>query len=530
VKSATLVDLSNKTVFRNASTPVLVEQALALGEGKLASNGTLVVNTGDRKGRSPKDKYLEDTPEIHDKIAWGSVNQPMAPDKFDMLVKIAQDHYESLDTVYQFDGFVGADTKYRLGVRAYTELAWHSLFCKTLFIEPTAKELDQFGPDWTIINCTSRLISKEEADALGVNHTGVVVAQSLTRKTILIFGTQYAGEMKKGMFYAMNFDMPEVEVFPMHCSANIDKLDDTNVALFFGLSGTGKTTLSADENRALIGDDEHGWSEDGIFNFEGGCYAKCINLSQQGEPQIWNAIRFGSVLENVVMDDQARTVDYTDNSETENTRVTYPVEFIPGAKIPSVGTHAKNVIFLTADAFGVLPPVSRLTREQAQYYFINGYTSKVAGTEVGVTEPQPNFSACFGAAFLPRPPHVYAQQLCQRMDEHDTNVWLLNTGWHGTKDGTLQRYRLRWTRSMVSAILDGTLADVHFHLDPFFGLHIPDEIPGGEVPTNILDPRNLWPDKSAYDAKAKELASLFAENDKKYEMDDDVRAAGPKGG
>jgi len=530
LKSATLTDLSGKTVFRNASTPVLAEQSLARGEGKLADNGTLVVNTGERKGRSPKDKYLEDTPDIHDKVAWGSVNQPMASDKFDMLVEMAREYYDSLDTVYQFDGYVGADPKYRLGVRAFTELAWHSLFCKTLFIEPTEAELEQFGPDWTIINCCNRRVTEEEAAKLGVPHTGVVVAQSLTRKTIIIFGSHYAGEMKKGMFYAMNFDMPEAGVFPMHCSANIDKTDPKNVALFFGLSGTGKTTLSADPKRALIGDDEHGWSDEGIFNFEGGCYAKCIHLTKEGEPQIWNAIRFGSVLENVVMNEDTREIDYDDPSITENTRVTYPVDFIPGAKHPSVGDHAKNVIFLTADAFGVLPPISRLTPEQAQYYFINGYTSKLAGTEVGITEPQPNFSACFGAAFLPRPPHVYAEQLKRRTEENGAGVWLINTGWHGTKDGSLKRFRLRWTRAMIHAILSGALNDVHFHLDPIFKLHIPDEIPGGEVPTEILDPKNLWPDKDAYDAKARELAQRFAENDQRYDMPAAVRAAGPKGG
>ena len=521
LKSAVLTGLTGKQVFRNASMPVLVERSLSLGEGRLANNGTLVVNTGDRRGRSPKDKYLEDTPEIHDKIAWGAINQPLEPEQFDLLIDLAKEHYDGLDTVYQFDGFVGVDPTHRMGVRAFTELAWHSLFCKTLFIEPTADELGRFDPDWTIINCCNRQITKAEADAIGVNHTGVVVAQSLTRKMILIFGSQYAGEMKKSILTVMTY------LFPMHCSANVDKRDPENVALFFGLSGTGKTTLSADENRALIGDDEHGWSDDGVFNFEGGCYAKCINLSREGEPQIWNAIRFGSVLENVVMDDELREIDYRDASITENTRVTYPVKFIPGAKIPSVGGHAKNLVFLTADAFGVLPPISKLTPEQAQYYFINGYTSKAAGTEVGVTEPQPNFSACFGAAFLPRPPHVYARQLQERTERSGADVWLINTGWHGTEDGSLKRFRLHWTRAMVAAILSGSLTDVHFHQDPYFGLHIPDEIPGGDVPAEILDPRNLWRDKDAYDAKARELAARFAKNDRLYDMPDSVRAAGP---
>ncbi len=527
MKSDTPQTLMGKNVIRNASAPVLVEEALARGEGHLASNGTLVVDTLERKGRSPKDKYLEDTPDIHDKIAWGSVNQPISSEGVDFLMELAKEYMASLDTVYLFEGYVGADKQHRLGVRAYTELAWHSLFCRTLFIDPPEEELADFGPDWTIINCSNRKITAEEAEKLGIAHTGVCVAQSLTRKTILVFGSHYAGEMKKGMFYAMNYDMPEEGVFPMHCSANIDKRDPKNVALFFGLSGTGKTTLSADPQRSLIGDDEHGWSENGVFNFEGGCYAKCINLSKEGEPQIWNAIRFGSVLENVIMDEAQRTIDYTDGSKTENTRVTYPVEFIPGATLPSLGDHPSNVIFLTADAFGVLPPISRLSPEQAMYYFINGYTSKVAGTEVGITEPQPNFSACFGAAFLPRPPHIYAQQLAERTEKHNASVWLINTGWHGTKDGSLKRFRLRWTRAMIDAIVNGKLEDVHFHQDPTFKLMIPDEIPGQEVPPEILDPKNLWADKDTYDAKAKELAKLFAENAKKFDMPQDVRDAGP---
>ena len=529
LKSAALTDLSTKEVVRNASVPVLVEESLRRGESLLANNGTLVVKTGERTGRSPKDKYLEDTPEVHDKIDWGTINQPIAPDKFDFLLGLAKEYFDSVEKVYIFDGYVGADKEHRLGVRAYTELAWHSLFCKTLFVDPPAAELDDFGPDWTIINCSTRKITKEEAEKLGINHTGTCVAQSLTRKTVLVFGTEYAGEMKKSMFFAMNYDMPDEGVFPMHCSANIAKNDPSNVALFFGLSGTGKTTLSADPERSLIGDDEHGWSEKGVFNFEGGCYAKCINLSREGEPQIWDAIRFGSVLENVVMDDDSREIDYTDDTITQNTRVTYPVEFIPGATIPSLGAHPNHVIFLTADAFGVLPPISKLSPEQAMFYFINGYTSKLAGTEVGVTEPQPNFSACFGAAFLPRPPMVYARQLAERTEKHGAGVWLINTGWHGTKGGTLKRFRLRWTRGMINAIVQGQLDDVHFHQDPTFKLMIPDEIPGSVVPTEILDPRNLWEDKAAYDKKANELAKLFAENAKKFDMPEAVRKAGPGG-
>ena len=343
---------------------------------------------------------------------------------------------------------------------------------------------------------------------------------------MVILGTEYAGEIKKSIFYAMNFDMPEAGVFPMHCSANVATDDPSNVALFFGLSGTGKTTLSADPDRALIGDDEHGWSDKGVFNFEGGCYAKCIKLSRETEPQIWDAIKFGSVLENVVINDDSREPDYDDGSITENTRVTYPVDFIPGAAIPSIGQHPRNVVFLTADAFGVMPPVSKLTPEQAMYYFINGYTSKLAGTEAGVTEPQPNFSACFGAPFMPRPPAEYAGMLAERIKKHDANVWLLNTGWTGGPYGVGSRFKLGYTRAMVSAILSGELAKAQYVEHEVLGLHMPTAVPG--VPQEVLHPRNTWKDGKAYDEKARDLARRFRENDKKYEMSDAVRGSGPK--
>jgi phosphoenolpyruvate carboxykinase (ATP) len=520
-------DITDSRFHRNDAPARLIEIAVARGEGELASNGTLVVKTGDRTGRSPKDKYLEDTPDIHDKIWWGSVNQPMAPDKFDALEKLAAEYYEGLEDVYVFDGYVGADPKHRLSVRAFTELAWHALFCQTLFLTPGEEELASFEHDWTIVNCSRRRLTEAEAEELGIPHTGVCVAQSLTRRKVLIFGTEYAGEMKKSLFFAMNYDMPEQGVFPMHCSANVDSRDDANVALFFGLSGTGKTTLSADPDRDLIGDDEHGWTDTGVFNFEGGCYAKCIRLRRQTEPQIWDAIRFGSVLENVVMDERTREIDYDDDAITENTRVTYPVEFIPHAKIPSVGKHPSNVIFLTADAFGVLPPVSKLTPEQAMYYFINGYTSKLAGTEAGITEPVPNFSPCFAGAFIPREPMVYARQLVERIEKHNTDVWLLNTGWAGGPYGVGKRFSLPYTRAMVSAILDGSLAHVHETTVPFFNLNVPDYIPGGQVPEKVLIPRNSWADEAAYDEKASELARRFRDNDAKFDMDDAVRAAGP---
>jgi len=523
-----MIGITDRRVHRNLSTPRLIELALARGEGKLAANGTLVVKTGERTGRSPKDKYLEDTPEVHGNIWWGAVNQPVSTAGFDKALEIARAHYAQKDPIFVYDALIGADPSHRLRARVYTELAWHALFTKTLFIEPSDDELAGFEPDWVIINCSKRKLTEAESKAIGVPHTGLFIGQSITRRMVVIFGTEYAGEIKKGMFYAMNYDMVDQDVFPMHCSANVASKDDRNVSLFFGLSGTGKTTLSADPDRDLIGDDEHGWSPSGVFNFEGGCYAKCIKLTKEGEPQIWDAIRFGSVLENVVMDETTRVVDYFNASITENTRVTYPVEFIPHARIPSVGGHPTNVVFLTADAFGVVPPVSMLTPEQAQYYFINGYTSKLAGTEAGVTEPTPNFSPCFGGPFMPRPPKVYAEMLATRIRKHGAKVWLLNTGWTGGPYGKGTRFQLKYTRAMVTAILNGTLAKVGFEKDPVFGLQIPKEIPGGLVPAEVLRPRNTWSDPGAYDAKAHELAKRFRDNDAKYEMAPEIRASGPK--
>ncbi len=523
------LDLAPNRVVDATSAAVLIERALAAGEGRLASNGALVCRTGDRTGRSPKDKYLEDTPAIHDRIAWGSVNQPISPEAFELAERIAISHLNSRPTVYRFDGFAGADPQYRLGVRVVTEQAWHALFAKTLFIEPGGTSDSGDGSwkhDWTILNASRRRLNADEQQRLGVKGP-VLIAQSLERRTVVILGTEYAGEIKKSIFYAMNFDMPEVGVFPMHCSANVSKTDPKNVALFFGLSGTGKTTLSADPDRALIGDDEHGWSDRGVFNFEGGCYAKCIKLTREGEPQIWDAIRFGSVLENVAIHPETRVPDYDDGSITENTRVTYPVEFIPGAVIPSVGAHPTNVIFLTADAFGVVPPVSRLSPEQAMYYFINGYTSKLAGTEAGVTEPTPNFSACFGGPFMPRRPSEYAQMLADRIRRHNARVWLLNTGWTGGPYGTGSRFKLAYTRAMVTSILNGSLDKAQFTPDPVFGLPIPKAVAG--VPAEVLNPRNTWPDGAAYDKQAKKLAALFRENDAKHDMTETVRNAGPRG-
>lgn len=523
------LDLTAAHTHTNLSSAELVERALANGEGTLASNGALVCNTGDRTGRSPNDKYLEDTPGIHDKIWWGSVNKPIAPEVFDEVRAIASEHLNGVDDRFVFEGWAGADPEHRLGVRVVTEQAWHALFAQTLFIEPGSAS-DQSGKpwhhDWTIINAGRRKLTAEEQKKFGVT-SPAFVAQSLEKRTVVILGTEYAGEMKKSIFYAMNFDMPEQDVFPMHCSANMDRDDPTNVALFFGLSGTGKTTLSADPVRSLIGDDEHGWGPNGVFNFEGGCYAKCIKLSQAGEPQIWNAIRFGSVLENTVVDDVTRDPDYDDGSITENTRVTYPVDFIPGATIPSAGGHPKNIIFLTADAYGVLPPVSKLSPAQAMYYFINGYTSKLAGTEAGVTEPQPNFSPCFGGPFLPRRPSEYAEMLAERIKKYKANVWLLNTGWTGGAYGDGHRMNLGYTRAMVTGILDGTLAREDFDTDPFFGLAVPRHAKG--VPAGVLHPADAWKDKAAYEKQAHALAEKFRTNEQNFQISDEVRDAGPKG-
>ncbi len=522
------LDLAAGRTSVNLAPAELIEHAIKRGEGTLAANGALVCITGKLTGRSPKDKYLEDTPAIHDKIWWGKVNQPISTEKFAFAEQLAIKHLNEQDHLYVFEGFAGAEPKHRLGVQVVTEQAWHNLFASTLFIKQgsaAAGGSTDWNHDWTILNAGRHNLTEDEKKQLGVT-SETFICQSLEKKTVVILGTEYAGEIKKSIFYAMNFDMPEVGVFPMHCSANVDRKDPSNVALFFGLSGTGKTTLSADPNRALIGDDEHGWGPDGVFNFEGGCYAKCINLSPEGEPEIYEAIKFGSVLENVIMKD-GREPDYDDGSLTENTRVTYPVDYIPGAAIPSVGSHPKNVIFLTADAFGVLPPMSKLTPEQAMYYFINGYTSKLAGTEAGVTEPQPNFSPCFGGPFMPRQPVEYAGMLAERIEKFGSDVWLLNTGWTGGPYGTGERFSLKYTRAMVTAILNGSLSGVETKPDPVFGLNIPVSVPG--VPDEVLIPRNTWADGAAYDAQAADLAKRFRDNAGTFEMTEAVLSAGPKG-
>src|SRR5688572_21068275 len=508
--------LRSGRVHWNLSPAALYEEALRRGEGILAAEGPLVCKTGQHTGRSPNDKFVVSEPSSERHVHWGNVNRPVEEAKFEALHKDMMAYLQDKD-LYVLDAWAGTDTKYKLPIRVVNEFAWHNLFARNMFLPETdpAKRAAH-RPEFTVIDAPN---FKSDPTRHGTR-SDVFVFVHFGKKVVLIGGTHYAGEIKKSIFTILNYTLPLQGVLSMHCSANIGKDGDT--ALFFGLSGTGKTTLSADPERRLIGDDEHGWSDRGVFNIEGGCYAKCIKLSQEGEPQIWNAIRFGSVLENVVLDPVTRVPDYDSAAKTENTRVTYPVSYIPGAVIPSVGGHPKNVIFLTADAFGVLPPVSKLSREQAQYYFINGYTSKLAGTEAGVTEPTPNFSACFGGPFLPRPPMVYADMLAKKIDKHGLDVWLLNTGWTGGAYGVGGRFKLAYTRAFVTAILNGSLRNVKFETHPIFGLQMPTSAPG--VPDEVLNPRNTWKDKAAYDEKAKQLAKLFRENDGKFKIAERVRA------
>jgi len=490
---------SAKEVYTNLTVPELIEHAIRNGEGVLAANGALVAYTGKYTGRTPKDKHTVRDAETEDKVWWDN-NAPMSPETFAMLADKAAKALPS-KRIYVVDTFGGADPAHRIAVRFIVENAYHALFIRSLLIRPSAEELANFDPQWTVVDLCRETWERDGRDA--------VIALSFTEKTVLILGTQYAGEMKKSVFTIMNYLLPLKGVMSMHCSANIGQAGDT--ALFFGLSGTGKTTLSADPNRRLIGDDEHGWTDTGVFNVEGGCYAKCIKLTREGEPQIWDAIRYGSVLENVVLDDR-RNPDYDDTSLTENTRCAYPVDYIEGAVIPSVGGHPQNICFLTCDGYGVLPPISRLTKEQAMYHFLNGYTAKVAGTEAGVTEPQTTFSTCFGAPFLPLHPSAYAKLLGEKIERHGSHVWLVNTGWTGGPYGVGSRMKLAYTRAMIEAAFNGRLGD--WKTEPVFGLEIPGSCPG--VPSEVLDPRSTWADKDAYDAQANRLKAMFDENFKKF--------------
>ncbi len=512
--------LRRELVHWNLNAGPLVEHAVRRGEGRLASNGALVAETGARTGRSPKDKFTVKDEITAQEVAWGAVNQPFEPAKFDALLDRVVEYLKDRELFIQ-DLNAGADARYRLPIRLVNELAWHNLFVRQLFVRPSAEELRAHAPEFTVIAAPGfQAVPQRDGTS-----SDAFILVNFQRGLVLIGGTRYAGEMKKSIFGVMNFLLPGRGVFPMHCSANMGK--DGVTALFFGLSGTGKTTLSADPERRLIGDDEHGWSPAGVFNFEGGCYAKCIRLSRQNEPQIWNALRFGAVLENVVLDPETHEPDYNDESITENTRAAYPVDFIEGAVIPGIGGHPKHIVFLTADAFGVLPPISRLTPDQAMYHFLSGYTAKVAGTEAGVgSEPQATFSTCFGSPFLPLAPKVYAEMLGARLRQHQAQCWLVNTGWFGGVFGVGKRMNLPYTRAMVRAAIDGRLDKIEFVTEPAFGLSIPKSCP--EVPAELLAPRNAWADKTAYDQKAAHLADLFGKNFEKFEALESVRAAGPR--
>lgn len=516
--------ITTGNILRNATPAVLYQEAILHEEdATIADSGALIVRSGAKMGRSPKDKRIVRNPESEKNVWWGDVNVAVDELTFEINRERAMDYLNTLDKLYVIDGYAGWDEEERIKVRIVCTRPYHALFMHNMLIRPTDEQLADFGaPDYVVFNAgrfpanlhTTGMTSKTSVDL------------SFEHREIVILGTEYAGEMKKGVFTVMNYLMPKKGVVSMHCSAN--EGDDGNVSLFFGLSGTGKTTLSADARRKLIGDDEHCWTDRGIFNIEGGCYAKAINLTAESEPEIYNAIRFGTVLENVIYDEKTHVVDFTDTSLTQNTRVSYPIEYIENAKIPCVGGHPNHVILLTYDAFGVLPPVSKLTPQQAMYHFISGYTAKVAGTEVGVTEPEATFSACFGAAFIVWHPAKYAEVLAQKMSQHGTQAWLISTGLTGGPYGTGSRIKLKYTRAIIDAIHDGSLANVETVTDPIFGVQIPTSCVG--VPDEVLQPKNTWADGAAYDAQAKKLAQLFIDNFEQFKegSSDEIIAAGPK--
>ena len=499
----------------------LIEHAVRRGEGRLSEDGSFVAVTAPHTGRSPNDKFTVREPSSEADIAWGKVNVPLSVEHFEALKADVLEYLNGQEQLYVRDMFAGADPQYRLPVRVVTPSAWHSVFAYNMFLRPHKGQRESFMPGFTVLHAP-----EYEADpARHGTRSGTFVVVNFAERMVLIGGTRYAGEIKKSIFSVMNYLLPKEGVLSMHCSANMS--EDGEVALFFGLSGTGKTTLSTDPDRYLIGDDEHGWSDDGVFNFEGGNYAKVVRLSKEGEPLIWDASkRFGAILENVILD-ECRTPDFDDTSITENTRSSYPLRFVDGAVRDKRGGHPRNIIFLTADAFGVLPPIAKLTREQAMYHFLSGYTAKVAGTEKGVTEPKATFSACFGEPFLPLAPSRYAELLGRLIEEHDVDTWLVNTGWTGGKYGEGHRMKLAHTRTMVTAALTGQLADVRTHTDPVFGLHIPAHVRG--VPDEVLHPRLTWEDPGAYDEQAEKLAQMFRDNFEKYaaNVTEGVRNAGP---
>lgn len=516
--------ISVKEVIRNAAPARLYELALAFDEGAaIVDSGALVAMSGEKTGRSPKDKRIVVHPDSKEDVWWGDVNIPLDEDTFDINRERATDYLNNLERIFVFDGYAGWDPAHQLKIRIVCERPYHALFMHNMLIRPTEAQLADFGePDFVVFNAGC-FPANSRTEGMSSKTS---VSLSFERGEFVILGTQYAGEMKKGVFTIMNYLMPKKGVLSMHCSANEGPEGD--VSVFFGLSGTGKTTLSADPDRALIGDDEHCWTDTGVFNIEGGCYAKAIDLSAEAEPEIFGAIRFGTVLENVEYDENTRTVDFGSTIYTQNTRASYPIDYIDNAKIPCIGGTPKNVIFLTCDAFSVLPPISKLTPEQAMYHFISGYTAKVAGTEMGVTEPTATFSACFGAPFLVWHPTKYAEMLAEKMRKHNVNAWLVNTGWSGGGYGVGDRIKLKYTRAIIDAIHDGSLQNVGYAEDTMFGLAVPNEVPN--VPTELLQPRNSWADKSKYDDAAKHLANLFHENFKAYEdlASEDIRNAGPK--
>lgn len=506
----------------NLSVSELVEETILNGMGTLSDTGALAIDTGEFTGRSPKDKLVVLDEKTKDAVWWSDVNIPIEEEKFTKIYNRVT-AYLAGSEVYVRDSYACADPKYRLNIRVVTELPWSNLFANNLFLRPTKEEILDFKPDWNII-CAPGFYASPEIDGTRQHNFTIV---NFTKKIILIGGSGYTGEIKKGIFSVLNFILPhEQDVLSMHCSANVGEQGDT--AIFFGLSGTGKTTLSADPDRKLIGDDEHGWGEDSVFNFEGGCYAKCVDLSAEKEPQIYNAIKFGALLENTNYIAGTRKPDYKNIDKTENTRVAYPIEHIDNVMVPSIGGVPKNIFFLTADAFGVLPPIAKLTTAQAMYHFISGYTAKVAGTEVGVTEPQATFSACFGKAFLPLHPTKYAELLGKKLEASDVKVWLVNTGWSGGAYGTGSRIKLAYTRALISAALTGALDEVEYRVSPVFGLHTPMSCPN--VPAEILFPRNVWPDKDLFDQKANELAQRFIKNFEQYAdfANEAIRSAAPK--
>lgn len=508
------------SVAWNLTAPRLIEEATARAEGVLATNGALLVRTGERTGRSPNDRFIVEQSPSKEKIAWGPVNRPMSEATFERLFAKVRAYLQNRELFAQ-ELFVGQHPDYRLSVRVVSEFAWAALFARTLFVRPESeKDVENFEADFTVVHAP-RLQAEPEMDS---TNSGVFVVVNLAAKLVIIGGTEYGGEIKKSLFSIMNYLLPQRGVLPMHCSANVG--DDGDSALFFGLSGTGKTSLSADPDRRLIGDDEHGWGDDGIFNFEGGCYAKTIKLSLDKEPEIYKAIRFGSIAENVDYDPDTRVVDYDSARYTENTRGTYPLEFIDNVLIPGMGDHPKNIMFLTADAFGVLPPIAKLTPEMAMYHFLAGYTSKLAGTEAGITEPQSTFSECFGSPFMPLPATVYAEMLGEKMRQHNANVWLVNTGWSGGPYGVGKRMDIGLTRAMINAALSGQLQNAEFEAHPAFKVLMPKNCPG--VPTEVLNPRNTWKDKSAYDRQAADLANRFRKNFEKFaDASDAIKNAGP---